>query len=109
MPADPFEPTLQSTNPVATLLLLRATMPIDTALRSVAPEVIGNARSWADKVLAEAGITLDYDRERSVYISLAGLLATKLPPTTRLALIVTGSHPFQHRASADVWQVLMDV
>lgn len=107
LPADPFEPTLQSTNPVATLPLLRAAMPADTALRSVSPAVIEDAKPWADKVFTEAGITLDYDRERSAYISLAGLLATKLSPTTRLVFIVTGSRPFQYRASANVWQVLI--
>lgn len=106
LPADPFEPTLQSTNPVATLPLLRAAMPPGTALRSVAPEVIDGAKSWADEVFAEAGITLDYNRERSAYISVAGLLATKLSPTTRLAFIVTGSRTFQRRASAEMWQIL---
>jgi pyridoxal-phosphate dependent enzyme len=106
LPDDPFEPTLQSTNPVATLPLLRAQMPAGTTFRAVTPKAVEEARPWADKVLAEAGIALDYERERSAYISFAGLLACPLDPETRLAFIVTGSRPFRHREPADVWPLL---
>ncbi|MEV6927473.1 pyridoxal-phosphate dependent enzyme [Dactylosporangium sp. NPDC051485] len=107
LPDDPFEPTLQSTNPVATLPLLRQQMPDGTVFRAVTPVAVEEARPLADKVLAEAGIALDYERERSAYISLAGLLTSKLERTTKLAFIVSGSRPFQHRESADAWHVLL--
>jgi hypothetical protein len=106
LPTDPFEPTLQSTNPVATLPLLRAQMPEGTIFCSVTPDAVEEARPWADKVLAEAGIALDYERERSAYIALAGLLTRELDPTTKLALIVTGSRPFRHQEPAEVWDLL---
>lgn len=106
LPSDPFEPTLQSTNPVATLPLLREAMPEGTAFHSVPADAVEEAKPWADKVLAESGITLDYDRERSAYISLAGLLALRLSPTTKLAFVVTGSRPFQYREPAEAWHLL---
>ncbi|WP_116709534.1 phosphopantetheine-binding protein [Actinomycetospora cinnamomea] len=37
LPADPFEPTLQSTNPISTLPALRAGLPRGSELRSVDP------------------------------------------------------------------------
>lgn len=92
---------------MATLPLLRQQMPDGTVFRAVAPDAVEEARPLADKVLAEAGIALDYERERSAFISLAGLLTSKLDPTTKLAFIVSGSRPFQRRESAEAWHVVL--
>jgi hypothetical protein len=106
LPQDPFEPTLQSTNPVATLPMLRKSLPKGSRFQAVAPTSVEDLRLWSDKVLSEAGIELDYERERSAYISLAGLAQQQLVRSTKLALIVTGSRPFRSRAAGDVGELL---
>lgn len=106
LPTDPFEPTLQSTNPVATLPALRSTLPSGSTFHAVSGEDVERAKPWAEKVFAESGITLDYERERSAYISLAGLMTRALNPSTRLALIVTGSRRFHYRENPEAWPVL---
>jgi Pyridoxal-phosphate dependent enzyme len=106
LPANPFEPTLQSTSPLGTLPMLRESMPPGTRLESVDPKSVDSFRNFIDDALDEAEISLDYDRERSAYIAIAGLLSNEIPQATRLALIVSGSRPFQNQPPADAWQVI---
>jgi Pyridoxal-phosphate dependent enzyme len=107
LPTEPFEATLQSTNPVATLPQLRATLPAGTQLHAVAPDQVLGAMGIIDKILDEASIELDFQRERSAYISLAGLLGHDgLPRSTKLAFVVTGSRAFRSVAPASTWQTL---
>jgi Pyridoxal-phosphate dependent enzyme len=106
LPTAPFEPTLQSTNPVATLPRLRRELPGGTTLESISPTDIEGLRPVVDEILADAGIELDYTREKSAYISLAGLLKSKIASSSRLAVIVSGSRPFRSSAGSDVWEEL---
>ncbi len=92
LPAQPFEPTLQSTNGPATIERLRA-LPVER-LDAVAPDRVLALRPAIDAILSEAGVVVDYDRERSTHIALAGLLDAALPPSARAAVIVTGASPF---------------
>jgi hypothetical protein len=45
---------------------------------------------------------VDYQREKSAVISIAGVLASRWSPTDRLAIIVSGSPPFPRTAPAIV-------
>ncbi|GLY04034.1 pyridoxal-phosphate dependent enzyme [Actinoplanes sp. NBRC 101535] len=106
LPDEPYEPTLQSTNPVATLPQLRRELPEGTELHSVDAEDVEGLRPVVDEILAEAGIALDYTREKSAYISLAGMLKSRLDPGARVAVIVSGSRAFQAPAGLEVTQRL---
>ncbi|WP_129310684.1 pyridoxal-phosphate dependent enzyme [Streptomyces sp. L2] len=102
LPDDPYEPTLQSTNPVATLPQLRRDLPEGTELRSVGAQDVEGLRPVVDEILADAGIELDHTREKSAYISLAGLLKARLDPGARIAVVVSGSRPFTAPAGPGV-------
>ncbi|TQF08011.1 pyridoxal-phosphate dependent enzyme [Kitasatospora acidiphila] len=105
LPEDPFEPTLQSTNPVATLPQLRAGLPVGSTLESVPPKTVEDLRPVVDEILAEAGIALDYQREKSGYISLTGLLKSEFDPAARLAVVVSGSRAFAAPAGPGSWHL----
>ncbi len=106
LPRKPLEPTLQSTNPLATLPLLRRILPAETVFQSVPVQLVDDSKPVIDAALHDAGIDLDYGREKSAYISLAGLLHTQLRSSARLAVIITGSPPFQSGLAKDTWQVV---
>lgn len=89
LPADPFEPTLQSTSGPATIDTVRA-LPIE-AMVAVEPDRVASLRTRIDGWLAEAQIDIDYERERSTHIAIAGLVASPPQRAARLAIIVTGA------------------
>lgn len=94
LPAEPFEPTLQSTGGLATLRRMRSQLPADSRFVSVPPHTVDELRPTIDRIFAGAGVVLDFDREKSAYISMAGMLQSTLPPASRLAVILSGSRPF---------------
>jgi hypothetical protein len=106
LPSHPYEPTLQSSNPVATLPRLRSLMPDGTQFTSVSRDTVEGARSWVDAALADAGIELDFAREKSAYIALAGLWEISLPRSEKLAVIVSGSPPFDGSMRDDAAEIL---
>jgi hypothetical protein len=81
-------------------------MPAGTQFTSVSRDTVEDARDWADAVLAGAGIELDFAREKSAYIALAGLRETPLPRSEKLAVIVSGSPPFDGPAHDDATEIL---
>ena len=91
LPVDPFEPTLQSTNGPATIAALRQ-LPIDD-IAAVEPAAVRDYRERVEDLLDDSGVTLDFDREKSTFIALTGLLERRLDPTSRLAIVVTGAAP----------------
>jgi Pyridoxal-phosphate dependent enzyme len=103
LPSNPYEPTLQSTNPVATLPVLRQTLPAGSTFRCTPPRLVDARMAQVASYLAEAGITLDFEREKSAYIALAGLLedaaTDSLPSGGKLAVIISGATPFLIGAS----------
>ncbi|PVZ08218.1 hypothetical protein C8D89_109101 [Actinomycetospora cinnamomea] len=52
-------------------------------------------RPIIDEVLGLAGINLDFTREKSAYLSLAGLLDAPLDPSSRVAVVISGSRSFR--------------
>ena len=106
LPPHPYEPTLQSSNPVATLPRLRSLMPDGTQFTSVSRDTVEGARSWVDAVLADVGIELDFAREKSAYIELAGLREISLPRGEKLAIIVSGSSPFDGSMRDNATEIL---
>jgi len=99
LPDDPYEPTLQSTNPLATLPRLRATLPAGSEILSVPLRAIKACENVIEQVLEEAHIALDISRERSTLIALAGLIEQARSGggviADRLAVIVSGAAGFE--------------
>lgn len=102
LPDDPFEPTLQSTNPLATLPRLRAALPQSSTITAVSPNLVEDSAELAVDILADLGIPIDYEREKSAVISIAGVLASRWSATDRLAIVVSGSARFPDAGSATV-------
>ncbi|WP_298796521.1 pyridoxal-phosphate dependent enzyme [Pseudonocardia sp. 73-21] len=95
LPELPFEPTLQSANPNTTLPHLRRNLPRGTRIGSVSESLVAKHYPTAHRAFLEADIPVSYEREKSAYIALAGLLEARLEPTSNVAVIVTGSRPFR--------------
>jgi hypothetical protein len=109
LPTDPFEPTLQSTNPVATLPELRRELPADTRISDVTAAVVAQERARIDQLLAANGVELSYEREKSTYIALAGLLSQELDPSMKLGIVVTGSRSFSGTGPTSGWVAAEDL
>lgn len=96
LPLNPFEPTLQSTNPLSTYSHLRKIIiETNSNINSVTTkEVIDNA-GFFDKECHDLGIDISYEDEKSPYISWAGLLKRskekKLSSTDKIVIIITGA------------------
>lgn len=106
LPDDPYEPTLQSTNPVSTLPELRASLPEGSEIVSVSTADVEARRDELVALFAGEGIVVDAEREKSAVISLAGLLDARLDPSTRLVLVVSGSRPFDQPGSPSDWELV---
>lgn len=94
LPERPFEPTLQSTNPLATLPELRRCLPGGSTITPVPTDEVDAAADLVTSILGENGIRIDYAREKSAVISIAGVLASRWASTDRIAIVVSGSAPF---------------
>jgi hypothetical protein len=91
LPADPFEPTLQSTSGPVTIDPLRR-LPVHT-IGAVEPSRVIELRETIDAAFVDVGLLLDFEREKSAYIAIAGLLERTWGRTTRMAVVVTGARP----------------
>jgi len=97
LPINPFEPTLQSTNPLSTYnLVRRVIVETESNIASVKESDVLTARKFFDEECKTLGINISFDDEKSPYISWAGLLDAKnegrLRKTDRIAFIITGSY-----------------
>jgi hypothetical protein len=81
-------------------------MPEGTQFTSVSRDTVEGARSWVGAVLADVGIELDFAREKSAYIGLAGLREISLPRSEKLAIIVSGSPPFDGSMRDNATEIL---
>ena len=96
LPKNSFEPTLQSTNPLATFNSLRKIL-IDSRsdIQSVTPTEVENEGQLFNQACNDLGINLSYDVEKSPFISWAGLMRDsrrgRLSKDASIVLILTGS------------------
>lgn len=96
LPVNPFEPTLQSTNPLSTFNAVRK-LVVDSgsAISSVLEKDVQEACEVFSEECKNLDIPIAYEDEKSPFISWAGLLARSkagaLRPTDKIAFIVTGS------------------
>ena len=112
LPEHPFEVTLQSTNPLSTYPQVRKLLTGHSYIDSVSfKEVVAYAHEFTE-ACHELGIPIDFEREKSPYISWAGLRLRarqeKLRPTDRLAFVVTGSAPFLLDSDVEFGSVISD-
>lgn len=96
LPVNPFEPTLQSTNPLSTFKEVRRVVTqTKSSIRSVTEQEVVEGHDIFEKTCVELGIPISYEDEKSPFISWAGLVKQsregKLKPTDRIAFVVTGS------------------
>lgn len=96
LPLNPFEPTLQSTNPLSTYNDLKKIITeTNSSINSVTVEEVIKNADFFDKECHDLGIDISYKDEKSPYISWAGLLKrskeNKLVSTDNIVIIVTGS------------------
>jgi len=98
LPKNPFEPTLQSTNPLSTFRLIRSLVEdTKSTVSSVSPaEVEAEAGAFLS-ACRELGVALSYEYERSPFISWAGLVRAAtvghLRPSENIVIVVTGCPP----------------
>lgn len=96
LPVNPFEPTLQSTNPLSTFNLIRDILVgTGSNINSVTPEEVIENSSFFETECRNLGIEISFLDEKSPFISWAGLVKAsnnkKLSKTDRIVIIVTGS------------------
>ncbi|MEG4876874.1 pyridoxal-phosphate dependent enzyme [Microcoleus sp. CZ3-B4] len=96
LPLNPFEPTLQSTNPLATFSVVRNLVcSTSSNIASVSvPEVQAQAESF-EQYCREVGVKVSYASEKCPFIAWAGLMRKakrkELDPNDEIVIIVTGS------------------
>lgn len=96
LPSNPFEPTLQSTNPLATFNLVRkVSIATSSNIASVfVPEVQEYAETF-QLHCKNVGIHLSYDAEKCPFIAWAGLVKKsqqqELNPNDEIVIVVTGT------------------
>lgn len=96
LPDEPFEPTLQSTNPANTLPVLKRVLPPNTVFESASSAEVEDAVDCFCGPLCEAGVDLDPDREKSTFIALAGMVRRRAELAQNahtVVLVVSGSTP----------------
>lgn len=96
LPVNPFEPTLQSTNPLSTFNALRKILESShSGVHSLMVDEVVNEHEFFEDACANEGIEISFEDEKSPYISWAGIvkrsLQNTLKPTDTIALIITGS------------------
>ncbi len=97
LPVHPFEPTLQSTNPLATYKHVLRAMKSgggSSSIESVDRRVVEDEAEFFATACRDLGIPVDFEVEKSPFISWAGLTcraaAGLLRDRERIALLVTG-------------------
>jgi threonine synthase len=96
LPVNPFEPTLQSTNPLSTFNNVRnIVVNTESRVSSVSVEEITNTYKMFEDECHALNIPVSYEDEKSPFITWAGLVKlkseNKLKPEDRMVIIVTGS------------------
>jgi threonine synthase len=96
LPVNPFEPTLQSTNPLSTFNMLRQIIKkTGSVVRSVSVEEVNIHRQVFEIECQDLGVDVSFDDEKSPFISWAGLVAAannkQLMPSDKIVIIITGS------------------
>ena len=96
LPVNPFEPTLQSTNPLSTFNILRKiVVETDSNVSSVSVQEVEDAHKIFEEECNDLGIPISYADEKSPFISWAGLIQPKskqrLNPDDTVVIIVTGA------------------
>jgi len=91
-----FEPTLQSTNPMATYSAVRkAVLKTQSMIDSVTARDVVEFRGEFEEACKEIGVPVCYEMEKSPFISWAGLrraaIQKRLCKADRICLIVTGA------------------
>jgi threonine synthase len=98
LPDEPFEPTLQSTNPLSTLGAVRDLISTTgSSITSVSETEVDAAADELANACASHGIAVSFDDEKSPFIGWAGLVSRArvhgLAQDDRIAFVVTGSPP----------------
>jgi threonine synthase len=98
LPINPFEPTLQSTNPLSTFAHVRnLVQKTNSSIDSVDPQCVINHRSLLEEACSKRGIPISFADEKSSFISWAGLVNKaddgRLSAEERIVMLVTGSAP----------------
>jgi threonine synthase len=96
LPVNPFEPTLQSTNPLSTFNLVRDVVTrTKSSIDSVTTNEVLQSKEVFEKECLDHGINISFEDEKSPFISWAGLVKAKkdgkLLESDRMVIIVTGS------------------
>ena len=96
LPVNPFEPTLQSTNPLSTYNLVRKVIvETGSSVSSVTKSDVLNSFEFFNEECKALNIDISFDDEKSPYISWAGLLNAKkegrIKNSDKIAFIITGS------------------
>lgn len=102
LPFNPFEPTLQSTNPLATFnLVRRMSIENNSTVTSVSVSDVELHADVFTQACERHGVAISYTAEKSPYISWAGLVARSksgaLRATEEVMLVVTGAAPRPNR------------
>ena len=97
LPVNPFEPTLQSTNPLSTFNLVRDVVnKTNSSIDSVTAREVLETKNVFEKECQNLGVNISFNDEKSPFISWAGLVkakkAKKLLITDKIVIIVTGSY-----------------
>ncbi|KKR60778.1 MAG: hypothetical protein UU01_C0034G0008 [Parcubacteria group bacterium GW2011_GWA2_40_37] len=96
LPINPFEPTLQSTNPLSTFNLIRnIAIETNSNIDSVQTEDVISSRAFFEEECHFLGVDISFEDEKSPFISWAGLVNAKnkkrFLPSDKIVVIVTGS------------------
>ncbi len=96
LPVNPFERTLQSTNPLSTFNLVRKIIAsTGSNINSVTKEDVIQYSKYFEKECWNLGINISYDDEKSPFISWAGLVIAskhkRLSKHDRIVIIITGA------------------
>jgi len=96
LPINPFEPTLQSTNPLSTFNLIRKiVVETKSNIDSVTREQVINEKEFFEEECQSLGIDISFVDEKSPFISWSGLVKAKeskrLFASDKIVIIITGS------------------
>ncbi|MCX6751996.1 MAG: pyridoxal-phosphate dependent enzyme [Candidatus Nomurabacteria bacterium] len=96
LPVNPFEPTLQSTNPLSTFNLIRnIILETNSNIDSVTTEDVISYKTFFEEECHSLGIDISFEDEKSPFISWAGLVNAsnkkRFSSSDNIVIIITGS------------------